>query len=185
MPALSIAGVVFAWAGSGLILMSEGSRGLAAGLAVLAVGLGLVVGIAIQPGAALVLAAGGLCSAGLRLKEERGGWGLLPSGTSSRIVLFLLAIAASLYLVTAILPGPATEPRAAALGAGVVAGIRLLGTPHRTVALAAAAALALSAGSLGSAQSVAALLPAVTGGFVALLSGWIPGSESERGGSGA
>jgi hypothetical protein len=145
----------------------------------------LIVAISIQPGAALVLTAGGLCSAGLRLRDGSGGWGLLPPGTTSRIVLFVLAIAASLYLAAAVLPGPATEARAAALGTGVVAGLRLLGTPNRMVALTAAAALALAAGSLGSTQSAGALLPAVSGGLVALLSGWIPGIEPERGGSGA
>jgi hypothetical protein len=182
--ALAVAGVVLTCIGVGLVLMSEESRGLSAGLGLAAAGLGLTVGASVQLGAGLVLAVGGICSAALRLREG-GGWGLLPPGSTSRIVLFVVAVAASLYAVTSVLPGPATEARAAALAAAVLAGARLLGTGNRSAALAAAAALALAAGALGTAQTSGALLPAATAGFVALLAGWVPGSEVERAPGGA
>lgn len=185
MVAVAVTGIVLACVGAGLVLMSEGSRGLAAGLGLEAAGLGLAVGGSVQAGPGLVLAVGGLCSAGLRLRDGYGGWGLLPPGTTSRIVLFVVAVAASLYAVTSVLPGSATEARAAALAAGVLAGARLLGTGNRSAALTAAGALALAAGALGTAQTSGALLPAATGGFVALLAGWVRGSQVEGASVGA
>lgn len=180
MQLLAVAGAALAVLGAGLMLVSEGARGLASGL--LAVGLGLALALAggQHLTSALLLGAAALGSAGLRLRVARSGWGLLPEGTSSRIVLWVVASAASLYLATSVLAGPAGELRAAALAVIVLTGARLLGTSSWVAALASVAGLALGIGTIGVAES-GAILPAATAAAVALIAGWVAPMETARG----
>jgi len=158
---LALAGVVLAWLGVSLLTLSEGRRGLALGLAL--AGLGLAAGAVAagrDPLAAAILAAGGAGAAAGRLRGG-GGWGLLPPGSTPRLIAAIV-----LPVVAALVAGPVVETPAGAalLGALVVAlGAtgHLLTVARRGRALAAAAALALALGALGGEVAL------VTGGLVA------------------
>lgn len=156
MTALATAGVALAWLGATLVALSEARRGLALGLALAGLGLGLAVDMSQGLVAAGGLALAGLVSGLLNLRDGPSGWGLLPPGSTPRVVLSALALAASVLVGGAFQGGPGAAARVAALAAGSIAGVRLLTAGGRFEALGAASTLALAFGGLGTAGAAVA-----------------------------
>lgn len=178
--AVAVLGAAMAMAGAGLVMVSDGARGLALGQAAIALGLGLSLAGDGRPASGLVLAAGGIASAGLRLRGGGAAWQVLPEGTSSRIVLWLVASGAALYLAGSVLTGPAAEVRTGGLAVVVLSGARLLGTSAPLPALASLAILALGLGALGSTQGDA-ILTAAAAAALAVIAAVVPGREAAGG----
>jgi hypothetical protein len=153
--AIAWLGLGMAWLGAAVLVLSDARRGLAVGLLVAATGLAvirLVEGDQVDAG---LLLAGGLLASliGLRRNPHRG-WGLLPAGSTPRIVLSIVVGGAALWLALGMLDSPG-EPQARAasliviaLGAG-----RLLGVRDPRTALAGASLIALGTGTLAAMAS--------------------------------
>jgi hypothetical protein len=147
-----LAGVaaVAAWTGASVLVLSEGRRALAAGLAVFGIGLAVAVAFT-APVPAAVLAAGSLAAAALRLRDGRPGWRMLPPGSTPRLILCLGVGVIGGFAATSLIAGPGPGPaRAAAALGGVMTAARLLSTTHRDAALTSASALCLVMGGVAA-----------------------------------
>lgn len=172
------AGAGLAWLGAAVLVLSDGRRGLAAGIAVAAVGLAAALAATSAAAAGLVLA-GGLASALLRLRGGRPGWGLLPPGSTPRLILCVVAGAAALYLGI-LMAGSAGPPLAVAgLAAAGLATARLLGSDRRQDALACSALAALGLAALEATGAASAAIAAAGAAAVVAVLVSIPKAGGE------
>lgn len=173
MAALAGAGAALAWFGTSILVLAEARRGVALGLGVAAVGLGLVA-LAQGPAPGAAIAGGGLLAAGFRLRDGGRGWGVLPPGSTPRLVLSVAVLLLAALVGGSLMTGPGAAARVAALAVAGLAGARLLTTARRGAALGAAAALALALGV------VAPEAGAWVAGLVAAVLGAIPADEAQE-----
>ena len=171
---MTIAAAVIAWLGGSAVLLSDGRRGLALGLALLGAGLG---GLALDAGSAIeaaTLAGGGLVAAALRLRAGPEGWRIMPAGSTPRLILAIVAALISLYLTAVIAGGEDGALRFALLAVIAVLVLRVLIGADRACANTAASgiALALGAGALlgsgGATEAACAAAAVVAIGVQAL-----------------
>lgn len=156
------------WLGATMIVVSDGHRGLALGLALVAGGLSGLAMTSGQAIAAAVLLAGGLSAAFLQLRRGRPGWIVMPPRSTPRLILAVVGGLLALW-IGASGGGPVPAARFATLAVLFLAGARLIQGGDRGTALAAAAALALTVG--GAAEGL--LLP-IAAALAAAGSGLIP-----------
>lgn len=166
--ALGPAAFAICWLGGATLLVSHARRGVVLGLVLLTAGLALAAHAEGRDQVALAVAAGGIVTAALRMRDGLPGWGVLPSGSTPRLVMSLLVLILGL-LMGATVKGTTLPVQDAlvvvALGAG-----RMLSAGHRAVALAGAAAAALALALIGgevtsiAGTAVAALLGALPAG---------------------
>ncbi|MDQ6748529.1 MAG: hypothetical protein M3010_10570 [Candidatus Dormibacteraeota bacterium] len=149
-PILGLLGISLSWLGAGLFVLSDGRRGIAAGIFIAAVGLGLTQEADQRPLAGLIVTAGGVLGALAALGgEDRPGWGVLPAGSTSRIVLSVVLGAAALWLGSGLLTVPGGwQVRAAASIVMALAGARALVGTQISVAMGAASLVVLAAGGV-------------------------------------
>jgi hypothetical protein len=172
MESVAIGGATLAWLGASLLSLSDGRRGQALGLGLVALALAAAVGAAGAPApAAAAVALGGLCSAALRLRGGEAGWGIMPPGSTPRLIASLVVLIAVGLVFGASINVPAGAVRLAALVVALLSVGRLLTTDRRWAALGAAAALALALGALGGTATL------LTGAAVAVALGAIGGAE--------
>jgi hypothetical protein len=175
--AAAVAGAVLAWLSMSVLVLSESRGGLALGLAGAGVGLGAALGAGGRWGGAAV-ALGAVAAALLRTRDGAAGWGILPAGSTPRVMLCFVVGAACAWAGGSLLGGSLAPARSAILAAIVLASARLMTTGRRQAALAAASALAVGIGALGGfAASQSELVLAVAGGLVAVLLAAVPAAE--------
>ncbi len=154
-PAVAVAGASVAWLGAAVLVLSDERRGLALGIAVAAAGLAVATAAAgkdlVADGALVV---GGACSAGLQFGRGGASWGLMPPGSTPRLIGSLVALILTVLVVGTGLQDPAGVARLGALTVAVMAAARLLTVRRRWAALGAGSALALGLGALGSAPTL-------------------------------
>jgi hypothetical protein len=143
-------GLGVAWVGAAVLVLSDARRGLAVGLLLAAIGLAVIrvaEGDVLDAG---LLLAGGVIGAFIGLRRNpRRGWGLLPPGSTPRIVLSIVVGGGALWLAVGMLNSPGTAPaRAAAVIVMALGAGRLLAVRDPRAALAAASLIALGAGAL-------------------------------------
>jgi hypothetical protein len=173
--AAAVAGAVLACLGAALLMIAEGRRGLALGVALIAAGLAAAAAVSGQPAPGVAaLLAGGLAGAVLRLRGGQPGWGVLPPGSTPRLVALLVALIGTGLVAGSGLGSPAGVARLAALVVAVLAGGRILASDRRWIVLAAGSALAIGLGALGGAPSL------IAGGVAAAGLGAIDGAEPAR-----
>ena len=166
------------WLGAAIIVVSDGRRGLALGLAAIAGGL---AGLALAEGQTVVAAAllaGGLVAAVLHLRRGRPGWAVMPPRSTPRLLLAIVGGLLALWIGAAG-GGSEAAPRFATLAVLFLVGPRLIQGSDRGTALAAVAALALMIGAAG--ESSADLLLPVAAALAAAASGLIPASVTDAG----
>jgi hypothetical protein len=175
--AAAVAGAVAGWLGATLLVVADGRRGLAAGLLVLTAGLALAAAAAGEaPAGVAALAVGGVAAAGLRLRGGRPGWGLLPPGSTPRLVGAIAALIGAALVAGFGVGSPPGAARLGALAVVALAGGRVLTVDQRWSALGAASALAVALGTLGAlGGATTALLAAAV---VAAGLGAIDGAEA-------
>jgi hypothetical protein len=156
---VSEAAAFAAWLGAAIIVLADGRRGLALGLAVMAAGLAGVALAAGQQPTAVALLAGGITAAALRYRTGPEGWGLMQPGSTPRIILTIVIGLVALYITASLSNGDGAAIRFASLAAIALAGARLLQGLERAAALTAAAALVLALGA-GSLLGPSGSLPA-------------------------
>lgn len=159
-----------AWLGASLVVLSEGRRGLSAGVAVAAAGLAGVAFEAAGPLAAASLLAGGLLAAALRWRSGPPGWNVMPPGSTGWLILCIASAIFGLWIAAAVMTGQGGGLRFAALVIVVMMGSRLLSGRGGAATLSAAATIALAIALAGTLDSPAPG-PAVylAGGAVAAL----------------
>ena len=166
MSVAAVAAMAATWAGACLLVLSDGRRGLAAGLAASGAGLALALALRGSPAAAGLVALGAGAAGLGRLRAGRPGWGLLPAGSTPRVSLCLVAGSAAVVVGGTLGRGGAAP--AALILLGLSAG-RLLGTGERAAAQTAAAGVVLGGAVLGAISSGQALEAASGLGALAAL----------------
>ena len=142
-----------AWLGASLVVLSDGRRGLSAGVGVAAVGLAGVALEATGPIAAAPLLVGGLIAAALRWRSGPPGWKVMPPGSTGWLILCIASAIFGLWIAVAVMTGQGGGLRFGALVTVVMMGARILSARGGAAGLSAAATVALAialSGTLGS-----------------------------------
>jgi hypothetical protein len=155
-----------AWLAASLIVLSDGRRGLALGLALMAVAFAPLAWIGGGWPAAAAVFAGGAIAAIERLRAGTAGWGLMPPGSTSRLILVIAAGVLALWIAVSVTSGPSASIRFAAPAVIGLMGARML-TAHEPAALmTAVAAMALA---IATAAGLAATAPGLAPYLLAAL----------------
>jgi len=152
-----------AWLGASLVVLADGRRGLALGLALLTIGFTvLAVASGLQIGGAAVAVGGGI-AAWQCWRSPAAKWGIMPAGSTPRLVL---CIGSGLLAVVTI--GPGAPLRFSVLVVLAVLGARMLSTSELHVLLAGIAGMALALGAApGLEVPSAGIVPDIAGGLIA------------------
>jgi len=162
--AAAVAGAAVAWVGGTLLVVADGRRGMALGLLVLTAGLVTASAAAGQsPPAVAAFGMGGVIAATLRLRAGRPGWGVMPAGSTPRLVGAIVALIGAALVAGAGAGSPVGVTRLAALAVAALAAGRVLTVEHRWAALGAASALALGLGALGGTPALLAAAAVAAG----------------------
>lgn len=168
------AGIV-AWAGASLVVLGDGRRGLALGVAVAGLGLGALAWMHAGPVAAAAIAAGGVIAAAGRLLSGQPGWHVMPAGSTPRLVLCVAVGLVGLWFGFAVTTGPGGGARFAALTLLVLAPARILWSEDRAALLTATGVLALAMGVAAAVGAVTTDIWAyVAAALLAAAVAWLP-----------
>jgi hypothetical protein len=160
---VSVGAAFAAWFGGSILLLGDGRRGLALGLAVLTAGLALFAIDARDVPSAVALGLGGAAAAALRLRSGPEGWGLMRPGSTPRILLAIVTGILALYVAASLATGDGAPVRFGWVVAMTLSAARVLQTPEPAASVTAACALALSIGA------AAAIAPASSGVVAAIV----------------
>lgn len=141
---MSAAAAFAAWLGAALIVLSEGRRGLALGMALVTVGFAALALAGGETLAASALVVGGGVVTTRRLLTGPDVWGVMPAGSTARLVLAIAVGLLSLWVATSVMTGPGAPLRFAALSVLGLMGARVLTSGEPATLVTAVAALALS-----------------------------------------
>jgi len=178
--ALGVSTTLLAWLGTAIVAVSDGRRGFALGLSLTGIGLAGVALLAGDPPAAVaLLASGGLGAAAFRLRDGPSGWGILPPGSTPRIILSLLALAAGAFVGVSLTGGPGALGRVAPLAVCGLGIARLVSADRRVAAVAAASAMSLGLGMMGGLAAQAAGAAVAVALSAAPAAGTVPRAVAE------
>ncbi len=163
-----------AWLGASVVVLADGRRGLALGAAISAAGMTVLALDAAGPVAAGSVALGGVVAAAGRLRSGRGGWHIMPAGSTPRLVLCIAAALLALWIAAALTTGPAAPLRFTAMVVMGLSGARVLGADEPPILFTAIGLLALAiALAAGIGQSAPTPWPFLAAAVIAGLAGWI------------
>jgi hypothetical protein len=168
-----------AWAGAAVIVLADGRRGLAAGVGLVAVGFTVLAWTnGLWPEGAILLAGGAVCAFEL-VRTGPKEWGLMPPGSTPRLIVAAVGGILSLWVAASVTTGPGASLRFASLAVlGLMAG-RVLQGHNGTAILTASAGLALAlAGASGLAPKAAGLAPYFVGALIAAGALLLPAAKS-------
>lgn len=171
---MSAAAAFGAWLGAAMIVLSEGRRGLALGMGLVTVGFAGLALLAGQVEAAAALATGGGIAVFHRLRTGADTWGVMPSGSTARLVLAGAVGLLALWISTSVMTGPGASVRFAAVSVLGLTAARILTPSEPPAVLTALAALALAvavaAGVAGTGPGPAVyVLAAIVAGGISLI----------------
>jgi len=168
MDVVQIAAGGFAWLGASVVVLADGRRGLALGLALLAAGF---AGLALANGfvtGGVAIGIGGGVAAWQCWKSSAAMWGIMPPGSTPRLVLCIGSGLLGLWVAAAVTGGSGASLRFAVLVVVGILGARVLSSSELHVVLAGIAGLALALGVAPALDvSSGADVPAIAGGLVA------------------
>lgn len=141
---MSAAAAFAAWLGAALIVLSEGRRGLALGMALVAVGFAVLAQAGDGALAASAFLVGGGIAAGRRFRSGPDVWGVMPPGSTARLVLSVAVGLLALWISTSLMTGPGAPLRFAALSVLGLMAARVLTPSEPQAVLTALAALVLA-----------------------------------------
>lgn len=127
-------------------MLADARRGLAAGLALLAIAAAGLTWAAGDPGGAVVLLAGGVVAAVLRYTIGPDGWGLMQPGSTPRLLFAVVVGLVALWVAVAATTGATGGLRFGAIAILVLLTGRLLQGAAPVALLTATAGLALVLG---------------------------------------
>lgn len=158
-----------AWLGAAVIVLSDGRRGLALGLALTTVSFTVLAWADGEWLGAAALLLGGVVAAIQRLRTGRDFWGVMPPGSTSRLALSVAGGLLALWIATSVMTGVGAPQRFVALTVIGLMGARVLIDNEPAVVLTALAALALAvATASGLADTPPGPSPYVVAAMIAL-----------------
>jgi hypothetical protein len=172
---IQIAAAIVVWVGASLVVVADGRRGLAAAIALSALGLAVLAFVTAGPLAAAAIAAGGALAGGRRYVSGPAGWEIMAPGSTPRLILCIGSALVAFWVAGAVTSGPVASLRFAVITGTALSAARVLSTAEPAAQLSAVAIVALciaSAGAIGSTDPGA--WPYLAGGVVAALVGWLP-----------
>jgi hypothetical protein len=153
---VSAAAAFIAWVGAALLVLSEGRRALALAMALITVGFAVLALAGVGPLAASAILVGGGFAAGRRLRSGPDVWGVMPTGSTARVVLAVAVGLVALWISTSVTTGPGAPLRFAALSVLGLMAARMLTPSEPPAVVTALAAIALS---VAASAGVAATSP--------------------------
>lgn len=172
---ISPAAGIAVWLGASLIVVADGRRGLAAGIALSTLGLAVLGFVTAGAFAAAAVAIGGAVATARRFTNGPDGWGILAPGSTPRLVLCLAAGLLAFWIANAVLSGPLASLRFSLLTGIALPTARVLSTAEEAAQLSAVAVLALCIASAAAAGSRSPeVWPYLVAGVVAAAVGWLP-----------
>jgi hypothetical protein len=134
-----------AWLGAAVIVLSDGRRGLALGLALITAAFTVLAYLGGEHLAAVALLFGGAVAVIQRLRTGPDVWRLMPPGSTPRLLLAIGGGLLALWIATSVMTGTGAPRRFAALAVLGLMGARvLMAEIEPAAALTSLAALALS-----------------------------------------
>jgi len=133
-----------AWLGAAMIVLADGRRGLAAGIGLVAVGFTAIAWAdgAWVAGAFLII--GGAVAVIALLQAGPQDWGIMPAGSTPRLILAVAGGILSLWMAASVTRGPGASLRFASLAVLALTAGRLLQSKAAVPALTGAAGLAIA-----------------------------------------
>ncbi len=168
------------WLGAAMIVLADGRRGLASGIGLVAVGFAAIAWAdGAWVGGALLLIGGAIAVIAL-LRTGNQDWGLMPSGSTPRLLLAVAGGILSLWVAASVTTGPGASLRFACISVlGLMAG-RLLESKSATPALTGAAGLAIAlAGASELGPNDPGFAPYLIGAVIAAGALLLPAARSD------
>jgi len=176
----AVAGVAAfaAWAGAAVIVLSDGRRGLAVGLGPVVIGFAALAWVDGEwIGGALLLLGGAICVVELGRRGPKE-WGLMPPGSTPRLILVVVGGILSLWVAVSVASGPDAGLRFASLAVLGLSAARLLQGTRPVPVLAASAGLAIAlAGASALVGTDAGFAPYLIGAAIAAGVAFLPVAE--------
>lgn len=168
-----------AWLGAAIIVLADGRRGLALGLALITVAFTALALAGRENLGAVALFAGGAVASVRALRSGGEGWGLMPPGSTPRLVLSVAVGLVALWFAASVTFGAGAPVRFAGLAVLALMGARALASSDTAIVLAAVAGVALAlAESTAMAATSPGPSPYILGALVAAGTMIIPRSET-------
>jgi hypothetical protein len=163
------------WLGASLVVVADGRRGLALGIAVSTLGLAVLALVSAGALAAAAIAVGGAIAGARRFVSGPVGWEVLAQGSTPRLVLCVATALVGLWIAVAVTSGPVASLRFAVITGIALSAARALSSAEQAAQLSAVAIVALcvaSAAAIGSTEPD--VWPYLAGGVVAAVVGFLP-----------
>jgi hypothetical protein len=144
---IELIAAALAWLGASLLVLADGRRGLALGLALLTIACAVFALEAGLPVGAAAVAAGGGFAAWQCWRSPAARWGIMPPGSTPRLVLCIGSGLLGLWVAAAVVGGQGGALRFTVLVVLGLIGARVLSSSELHVVLAGIAALALALGA--------------------------------------
>jgi hypothetical protein len=165
---MAVAAAFLAWLGAALVVLADGRRGLALGLALLTAGLAVLAWPAAMTFGAVAIAAGGLIAAAECWRSGAATWEIMPPGSTARLILCIASGLLALWVASAVTIGTGAPLRFAVLVVLGLMGARILMSREAPVVLTGIASLALVLGvAPGLAPGSSGSVPALVGALIA------------------
>lgn len=178
---IAVAAAFLAWLGAALIVLSDGRRGLALGLALVTTGLAALAWPASTPLGGVAIAAGGLIAAAECWRSGTASWGIMPAGSTARLILCIASGLLALWLASVVTTGAGAPLRFAVLVVLGLMGARMLMSRDAPVVLTGIASLALVvAVARDLAPTSPGSIPEVVGGLIAAGVMFVPSPSAEK-----
>jgi hypothetical protein len=159
-------------------VLADGRRGLAAGIGVIAIGFATLAWVdGAWVGGTFLLVGGAIGTVELVRKGPQD-WGLMPAGSTPRLILAVVGGILSLWVAANLTSGPGAALRFASLAVLALSGARLLQGKAATPVLTASAGLGIAlAGASALAPSDPGFAPYLIGGAIAAGAAFLPVAE--------
>ena len=158
-------------------MLADGRRGLGFGLALLTVSLAILTWPAGMVAGSVAIGSGGLIAAVQCWRSGPAGWGIMPAGSTPRLILCIASGLLAFWLAASVTTGPAGSLRFTFIVVPGLMGARILMSRDVTVVLAGIAAMALAlAAAAGLAAESPGPIPAIVGGLIAAAIMFVPAS---------
>jgi hypothetical protein len=167
-----------AWLGAAIVVLADGRRGLALGLALITVAFTALTWAGGETLGAAALLMGGAVASVRALSSGAEGWGLMPPGSTPRLVLSVAVGLVALWFAASVTFGAGAPVRFAGPAVLGLMGVRALASSDTAIVLVAVAGLALAlAESTGMAATAPGPSPYIVGALVAASAMILPRSE--------
>jgi len=176
---IEAAAALLTWLGAALIVLGDGRRALALGLGIVAAGFGVLAWASGQPVGAAAIAAGGLIGS-VRCWRAGSRWGLMPPGSTPRLVLCVASALLAWWVAASVTTGPGGALRFALVVVLWLMGARVLASRETSVVLTSIACFALALAAAPSVDAMSpGLAPDIIGGMIAAAVMLLPAGRAQ------